>query len=155
MNKGISNLIESLHLLPSNSHLSHLLIRIERSWNDYYSRTLNTSRDVSTEEKDKASNKLKVLLLELIEALGEIQLSNGRPNSISSSSAELQNPGDLTSVTSKIDLSKLTAEVHDVIVELSKVVSLVLLPSKKFDDLEPFVLISRFLPTRRTTIKDP
>lgn len=67
----ISQLLDSTRLSSKNSqHLCHSLIRVERVLTEYSS-SLDSSRSISSEEREKTSRKLKSILLELIEVLGE------------------------------------------------------------------------------------
>lgn len=121
----ISQLLDSIRLSSKNSqHLSHSLIRVERVLTEYSS-SLDSSRSISTEEREKSSRKLKSILLELIEVLGE------EKNTVLSqlevqvdSQTSQQSPLASTTSSQIYDRYNVwTSAVHDIVINLDKAVS--------------------------------
>lgn len=79
----LDTIISSLYSLPQTSHLSHLIIRLERNRTDCNQVASQSPPDIS-----QAQNRLKRLLEEVIEVLEEKRLAGAdEANDVGSSSA--------------------------------------------------------------------
>lgn len=121
----ISQLLDSIRLSTKNSqHLSHSLIRVERVLTEYSS-SLDSSRSISTEEREKSLRKLKSILLELIEVLGEEKNTVLAQLEVQVDSQTSQQSPLASTTSSQIydRYNVWTSAVHDIVINLDKAVS--------------------------------